>query len=201
MNMYSNDQRLAAIIVAAGYSSRMQDFKPLLPLRDSTVIECTVDSFLRAGVEDVVVVIGHNADLIKPILDKKNIKWVYNSDYDEGMYTSIKAGLKALENHFCGFYMMPADIPFVKPETIIQLGEAFLKSDYKIVYPVYGGRREHPPVVSLEIRNEILTYDGTGGLKTLLIKYVDTAYHLEVEDETVLIDLDTPSTYEALKTK
>lgn len=201
MNMHRNDKRLAAIIVAAGYSSRMKAFKPLLPLKDSTVIECTVDSFLSAGIEDVVVVIGHNAELIKPILDEKNIKWVYNSEYDEGMYTSIKVGVEALGSHFSGFYMMPADIPFVKPETIRQLGEAFQKSEYTLVYPVYEGRRGHPPVISLDIRSAILDYDGTGGLKTLLGKYGSSAHHLEVEDESVLIDLDTPSTYEALKNK
>ena len=201
MNAQRKDQRLAAIVVAAGYSSRMKKFKSLLPLKDSTVIECTVDSFFRAGIRDVVVVIGHNAELIKPILDRRNIKWVYNSAYDEGMYTSIKRGVEALDDDFTGFYMMPADIPFVKPETIRQLGEVFQKSDYTIVYPVYGERRGHPPVISLEIRNDILSYDGSGGLKTLLGKYIESAYHLEVEDEYVLVDLDTPSTYDALKIK
>ena len=199
--VYNKSMRLAALIVAAGFSSRMQKFKPLLPMRTSTVIECTIDAFLDAGITDIVVVIGHNADLIRPVLEQKNIKWVYNPNYEEGMYTSIKVGVEELAAEFDGFFMMPADIPFVSAKTIRQIGETFLAADYSVVYPVYNGRRGHPPVISMRLSHEILTYDGTGGLKTLLSKSSDSAYHLEVDDEGVLIDLDTIETYNQWKDK
>lgn len=193
--------KLGTIIVAAGYSSRMQKFKPLLPLKDKTVIENTIDSFLEAGVNNIIVVLGHNADLIKPILEQKKVKWVYNPNYDEGMYTSIKVGVEELDHNLEGFFMMPADIPFVKPETVKLISKVFLESEQLIVYPVKDGRRGHPPLISTKLSHDILSYDGTGGLKALLNRFNSEAYHLEVEDEGILIDLDTFETYNAIKDK
>lgn len=190
------EKKLAALIVAAGFSSRMQMFKPLLPMRNTTVIECTIDSFIDAGVEEIIVVIGHNADLLKPVLEQKNIKWVYNPNYEEGMYTSIKVGVEEIGTDFEGFFMMPADIPFVKSETIRMVADAFNTSDYSIVYPVFSGRRGHPPIISTSLSHDILTYDGTGGLKTLLGRFQEFAFHLNVSDEGILVDLDTQETYE-----
>ncbi|HAS74894.1 MAG TPA: hypothetical protein DCS67_12185 [Clostridiales bacterium UBA8960] len=193
--------RFAAVIVAAGYSSRMNQFKPLLPLGEITIIESTIDSFIKAGIKNVLVVIGHNADLIKPVLEKRKVKWVYNPNYDDGMYTSIKVGVDELDHNLDGFFMMPADIPFVKPETVVKLAEAFLESGKLVVYPVLNERRGHPPLISSKVRHDILSYDGTGGLKTLLNRYSDEAYHLMVDDEGILMDLDTTETYEALKNR
>lgn len=196
MKRQIKEKKLAALIVAAGFSSRMQKFKPLLPMHTSTVIECTIDAFLGAGVTDVFVVIGHNADLIRPVLEKKNIRWVYNPNYEEGMYTSIKVGVEEIGSDYDGFFMMPADIPFVKSETIRLVGDAFNPSDHSVVYPVFDGRRGHPPVIAMGLSHDILTYDGTGGLKTLLGRYAESAFHLDVSDEGILIDLDTQETYE-----
>lgn len=184
---------LAAIIVAGGYSSRMNAFKPLLPLGESTVIETAINNFLEAGIDNIVVVIGFNADKLKPVLDQKGIKWVYNENYDDGMYSSILAGVKSLTEHVEGFFLLPADIPIVKYQTIDSLSQSHKK--YDIVYPVYGSRRGHPPLISSRLFTEILSFDGNGGLKTLLRKYNDTAHHVEVQDEGILLDMDTQEDY------
>jgi CTP:molybdopterin cytidylyltransferase MocA len=186
---------LAGIILAAGYSSRMHQFKPLLPLGKSTVIETAIDGFIEAGIGNIVVVIGHNAEALKPLLDHKKIQWVYNSRFDEGMFTSILAGLNALEKSVHGFLLLPADIPLVKKKTINQLCEAFDSSNKDIIYPVYLGRRGHPPIISAKMFPEILKYDGTGGLKALLKTYGDRAFHVEVDDEGVLLDMDQYEDY------
>lgn len=184
---------LAAIIVAAGYSSRMEAFKPLLPLGESTVIESSISSFLEAGIENTIVVVGFKANMLKPILEQMDIKWVYNKNYSEGMFSSIVAGVKSLPSHVKGFFLLPADIPIVRHQTIDILSQNYDKHD--IIYPVYKNRRGHPPLISSKLFPEILRFDGQGGLKALLKKHNDSALHIEVDDEGILLDMDTYEDY------
>lgn len=180
----------AAIILAAGYSSRMHRFKPLLPLGNTTVIETAIDGFIKAGIVDITVVIGHNAEALKSVLDRKRIKWVYNERFDEGMYTSILTGLKALNSSVDGFFLLPADIPLVKKTTLSKLHERFNSSGKDIIYPVFTGKRGHPPLISTKFIPHILEYDGTGGLKILLKAHSDRSIEVEVDDEAILLDMN-----------
>lgn len=186
---------LAAIILAAGYSSRMKLFKPLLPLGSSTVIENSIDSFLEAGIENITVVIGFQANKLIPVLEHKGVKWIYNEKFSEGMYSSIIAGVKSLPSHVKGFFLLPADIPLVKWETIDSLVEGYRQSNQSIIYPTFLERRGHPPLISSCLFPEIIKYDGSGGLKALLNKYEDQAYYVEVEDGGTIFDIDTYEDY------
>ena len=89
--------RIAALVLAAGYSSRMGDFKPLLPLGRSTVAQEVVERFHRAGIEDVRVIAGHRADELGTVVDRLGVRKIFNADYDRGMFTSVQAGVKSLE--------------------------------------------------------------------------------------------------------
>ncbi len=188
-------RNLAAVILAAGYSSRMKLFKPLLPLGNSTVIENSIDSFLESGIEDVIVVVGFQAKKLIPVLEAKGTKWVYNERFSEGMYSSIVAGVGSFPEHIKGFFLLPADIPLVSSETIDKLVEGYKDSKQSIIYPSLLKRRGHPPLISSRLFSEILRYDGAGGLKALLRKYEEQAYYVEVEDEGVLLDIDTYEDY------
>lgn len=188
-------QKFAALIVAAGYSSRMERFKPLLPLGEHTVIEQTIASFSAAGVTDIIVVVGHNAEALIPVLERKSVTVVLNEKFDEGMFTSIKAGVAALPEEVDGFLMMPADMPFVMPDTVGALMTKFSEQPSDVLYPTCNHRRGHPPLISKSIFNRILSSDGEGGLKRLLNQPDLQANHLEVEDEGILLDLDTFEDY------
>ncbi|WIV11927.1 nucleotidyltransferase family protein [Proteiniborus sp. MB09-C3] len=192
---------LAVIILAAGYSSRMKLFKPLLPLGHSTVIEYSIDGFKEAGFENIIVVVGFQAKKLIPILEHKGVRWIYNERYEEGMYSSIVAGVKSLSSHVKGFFLLPADIPLVKNETVDSLVEGYKQSKKSIIYPSFSKRRGHPPLISSCLFSEIVKYDGSGGLKALLKKYEDQAYYVEVEDEGVVIDIDTYEDYLKLRAK
>lgn len=191
----SLENDLALILLAAGYSSRMQAFKPLLPLGNSTVIETAVDTFLNAGIKDITVVIGYKADQLKPVLNRKGIKWVYNGSYSEGMYSSVRAGVQSLPHHVKGFFLLPVDIPLIKIETIKKLSNAYLQSNFDIIYPVFNDRRGHPPIISSGLFYQIITHDGTGGLRALLAEYENKAQGIEVEDEGIHLDMDTYEEY------
>ncbi|MCR1899669.1 nucleotidyltransferase family protein [Irregularibacter muris] len=186
---------LAAIIVAAGYSSRMKKFKPLLPLGHTTIIETAIDGFLQAGIDHIIVVIGFKAHELKPILEQKGIKWVYNDQYHEGMYSSILAGIKSLSKQSKGFFLLPADIPLFKSKTIDLLYQVYSQNDDHIVYPVHQGKKGHPPLIPSTLFSEILQYNGDGGLKTLLNQHKNKSLYMEVQDEGILYDADTPKDY------
>ena len=197
-NQAAPNGELAAIVAAAGYSSRMKAFKPLLPFGRSTVIETALDVFLEAGIKDITVVLGFNAEKLKPILQRKGIGWVYNEDYSQGMYSSVVAGVRSLKPQTKGVFFLPADIPTVKSSTIAALRDVFLQENSTVVYPAYKGRRGHPPLISSALFGDILVYDGEGGLKTLLGRHSHKAHVIEVEDEGMLYDLDTYEDYQTL---
>lgn len=188
-------KRVSAIILAGGYSMRMKQFKPLLPLGNSTVIENTINVFKRSGVCDITVVIGFRANDLKNLLDSIGVKWVYNQNYQEGMYSSVVAGVSSLKADRSGFFLLPADMPLVKKETIEELLRVYNSTEYDIIYPIYKGKRGHPPLISASLFPAIKNWDGCGGLRALLSNYQQVATQVEVIDENILNDMDTPEDY------
>lgn len=186
---------VSAIILAGGYSMRMKQFKPLLPLGDSTVIETTINVFRKVGVSDITVVIGYRANDLKIILDCMGVKWVYNENYHEGMYSSVVAGVSSLPECATGFFLLPADMPLVKTDTIQELLRVYNGTKHDIIYPVYKGHRGHPPLISKNLFPAIKNWNGCGGLRALLSEYQQFVAQVEVMDEGILTDMDTPEDY------
>ena len=195
ININSCAKNVSAIILAGGYSMRMKEFKPLLPLGDSTVIENTINVFRNSGVRDITVVIGFRANDLKVVLDRIGVKWAYNKNYSEGMYLSVLAGVCSLPANTDGFFLLPADMPLVKHETIEELVWVYNSTEYDIIYPTYKGRRGHPPLISSKLFPAIKNWDGSGGLRALLSQYQKVATQVEVSDENILNDMDTPKDY------
>ncbi|MCG1025182.1 DVU_1551 family NTP transferase [Dehalobacter sp.] len=187
--------KIAAIIPAAGYSSRMGIFKPLLPLASSLAIERTVKTFEEAGIEDIRVVSGYKAELLEPVLRRMGVRVVSNQNYYRGMYSSIQAGVATLSDEIAAFFLLPADYPFINSKTIRQLSQAYAKRCPDVVYPVYHGKKGHPPLISARLRSAILENEPEGGLKLLLSRKVKESLQIPVEDAGILLDLDTEEDY------
>ena len=185
---------LAALIPAAGYSSRMGLFKPLLPLGDSLVIEKTISAFLTAGVKNIYVIIGHNAHLLKPVVERMGAKWIENTSYAQGMYSSVQAGTKILPRGTKAFFLLPADTPLVRAETIKKLIDLFKQDPAEVIFPVYSGQKGHPPLISSQLCPKILREEPAGGLKTLL-NQAENIRLLNTGDEGILKDLDREEHY------
>lgn len=196
MDMDKNS--LAAIIIAAGFSSRMKRFKPLLPLGQSTVVEKAVEAFVKAGILDIRVVVGHRADELLPVLDRLKVNSIYNPDFPEGMFSSICAGVKNLTPEVEAFFLLPVDNPIINPSTITKLKETFYAAESAIVYPTYQGMRGHPPLISSRYVNDVLSWDKPGGMRAILEQYENNALDLEVDDGGILLDMDTPDDYQQM---
>ena len=192
-----------ALILAAGLSSRMKSFKPLLPLGDKTIIEQTISRFLQAGLQksDILVVIGRKAEELAPVLKKLGVSYVINDRYETSdMFYSIQLGLKGLSEPLEGVLLSPGDIPLIKAGTITSLLEERKRSCFNIIIPSFNNRRGHPILLGKEIISAVASYNGKDGMHGFLEEQKNYIHYINVQDEYMLMDLDKPEDYErALK--
>lgn len=196
MSIFDERESIAALILAAGYSSRALQFKPLLPLGDSTVIEQAIRNFRRAGIDNITVVAGHRAGELIPVLERARVRWVMNEQYDQGMYSSVVSGVQALDAATQACFLLPGDMPLVKSHTLKVLYRTYRKQRFYVCYPVIQDKRGHPPLLSSRLFPEILAWRGQGGLRPLLAQYETWAGEVEVQDEGIATDLNTGEDYE-----
>lgn len=191
-------KQFAAIIIAAGYSSRMDGFKPLLKFGNETAVEKVVKTYEQAGVDQIILVMGHRFEEIKPLFENKDVHCVVNENFKQGMYTSIVKGLSQTRDSIDGYFIHPVDIPLIKVQTIRTLMSFFEKTEKGIVYPCFFEKRGHPPLIDKRYKKLILENNEGGGLKKLLEKHDDDAVNIPLADESILMDMDTPTDYEEL---
>ena len=190
------DKRTAALISAAGMSTRMGKLKQTLPFGNSTIIEHVVGHFMNAGVDEIVVIAGYRADEIRECLDGYPVTILENKNYaTTQMLDSIKIGLNYL-NGRCGRCLFtPVDVPAFQEETI----RAELEQDADIVFPVIGGRKGHPVLFDGSLIPHILAFDGEGGLRGALESADTEPLYLPVDDQGSVMDADTPEQYEKIR--
>lgn len=176
--------------------------KPLMPLGASTVIERVVRTVVLAKVDDIVVVTGHQPERLTAVLDRLPVRSVHNPRYDAGMFSSIRAGVAALRADVDAFFVLPADYPLVRPEVLARLISAYRADEpaaagvsSRIFHPTCCGRRGHPPLVGGRFRSELLRADDACDLRTFFRERADYEAEVEVEDLSILMDMDTEQDY------
>jgi molybdenum cofactor cytidylyltransferase len=192
--------RLSAVILAAGLSSRMGELKAALPLGQGTVLEQCIKLFRGCGIEDVVVVTGHRSEETVAIAQRSGARIAHNPDFADGMYSSIRTGVGQLSDQNSGFFLLPVDIPLVRPGTLKLLTRSFTATPARITYPVFDGKRGHPPLIDRSLIPTIIEQKHPeGGLRTLLTTF-ETQHpqqirEVVVPDANILFDMDTPEDY------
>jgi molybdenum cofactor cytidylyltransferase len=147
----------------------------------------------------VRVVAGYRRKILVPLLDRLGAEVIINYRYAEGMFSSVQAAVKSLGPSTGAFFLMPADVPLVKAETISYLAESYNRHPGKILVPVFDGRRGHPPLISARFAAEIMNYSGEGGLGAILGLHNADIVFVPVADGNILLDLDTPGDYEDMR--
>jgi CTP:molybdopterin cytidylyltransferase MocA len=189
--------KFAAVILAAGLSSRMDGFKPLLHIGGKSLLAHCHDLFSAVGVDEQVVVVGHHLPETVAEASLLGLTWCQNRDYRSGMFSSVKSGVSALAAGIDAFFLLPVDIPLIRPATLRAILAAYPDNTDAVIFPTFAGRRGHPPLIPSSLIPAILAYDGTGGLEGLLCRY--RGIDLAVWDEGILLDADTPADLEGLR--
>ena len=190
---------VAAIILAAGRSSRMGAFKPLLPFGPTTVIQTCIANLRRGGIEVIVVVVaaGPRAADLEAHLKDLNIILAVNPVSESEMSASIACGVLAVPKTTKAVVIMPADHPAIPGEVVRSLIDEW-KKGARLVKPTTGGRGGHPVLVDLFFRAELLKLDPERGLKALFMDHEAEVVRLEVNSNYIARDLDTWDDYRAL---
>jgi molybdenum cofactor cytidylyltransferase len=187
---------ICAIIPAAGQSRRMGVQKHLLPFGGTTVVGHIVDELLRAGVDQVCVVVGHQADQIVQALAGRPVRIVPNADYEHtDMLASIRCGVRELPEAANAVLAVPGDQPAIRAELVRTMIETFATAGKGIVVPVYGGRRGHPLLFARPYCSEILSGYDEVGLRGLLAAHPDDIFELCVPTAAVLSNMNDPDDY------
>ena len=188
-------EKLGAVILAAGMSTRMGDFKQLLKIDGVSLIRRVYDMMRSAGAEDIVVVTGFRAGDIRAELAGERVIFVNNDDYaTTQQLESLRLGIAALMGRCGRIIVSPADVPLVLDATV----EKLLSEDAPFIRPVYNGKAGHPVVFSAELARIVNSFDGDGGLRGAVESAGVEIKDVPVDDIAVTMDSDTPDDFEAL---
>lgn len=188
---------LAAVVLAAGASSRMGACKALLPLGRGPAIERVLGAVAEAGVKQVVVVTGYDSDRLSPVLESLGVPQAYNALHTDGMFSSVQTGVRALPPGADAFFVLPVDCALVSADVLRHLAGCFA-GRRSILRPTCAGACGHPPLIPGLYADELGTAGPGSDLRSFLNTHAESCVDVEVEDLTILLDMDTPDDYERL---
>jgi molybdenum cofactor cytidylyltransferase len=192
---------IPAVVLAAGKSSRMGRTKALLPLGGETFVSRVVRTFRSAGVDDVVVVVGHDAELVSDALSRLDLapRVILNTDYESGQLSSILAGLRAVDRPGVAAMLMTlVDVPLVSAETVRAVLIRYRSTSAPVVRPVNGDRHGHPVLIDRRLFGQFRGADSASGVKPIVRAHASAVGDVEVFDEGAFTDIDTPEDYAAV---
>jgi len=184
--------KTGAVITAAGLSSRMGSFKPLLKIGNFTAIEHIILGFRFAGIKNIVIVTGNKAEELESSLKSLDLVFLKNDMYEHNeMFDSVRIGLNFLKDLCDKIFISPVDAPLFAPDTV----KALLHCKANVGIPVYQGKSGHPIILDNEAACKILEYKGADGLRGAVANLSLTIERIETGDRGVLYDMNTQADY------
>ena len=187
--------RIGALIPAAGMSTRMGSFKPLLRIGSVTMAERLISVFRRSGVDEIILVTGFQAERLERLLADSGARFLRNHSYAHSdMFDSAKLGLAYLTDRCDRILFTPADVPLFSAETIASL----LAVEAELACPVFNGQRGHPLLLSGRTAAQLILDNGEDGMRGAIARCGVDMMDVPVDDEGILYDADTPQDYNRL---
>jgi molybdenum cofactor cytidylyltransferase len=195
------NRHVSAVVLAAGRSTRMGGPNKLLAELDGRkLVRIVTEQALASKAKDVIVVTGHQADLVEQALVGLDVKFVRNPDFARGLASSVKAGISAVSKQADGAVICLGDMPMISADLIDRLIEAFAPDRGNLIaVPVSDGRRGNPVLWSRRFFNELMTLDGDVGARHLIAKHNEAVAEVPVEGDGAFLDIDTPQALEAAR--
>jgi molybdenum cofactor cytidylyltransferase len=190
----------SVIVPAAGMSTRLGRNKLLLPFKGQPLIAHAVDTLMASKVDEIIVVLGHEADQVRAAIGNKGVRFVENSDYRLGLSTSVRAGFAAVPVQTTGIMIYLADQPLLEAGEVDFLIRAFVEAGKakSIVVPFFRGQRGNPVIVKATYKASLLAITGDTGCRRLIKQSPDQVLTVEMETDHVVRDIDTIEAYERL---
>jgi len=186
---------LWSLILAAGESRRMGFPKMLLTFNGRSMIENVISNVINSDVDDTLVILGAYRDKLTDLVSNMSVEYCYNDNYKEGMLSSVKCGFRNLPSDFEAVLVFQGDQPFISPDVINTIIEAYRLSGKGIVIPLYKSKRGHPLLIDKKYRNEIENLNAREGLRSLAYQFSDDVLEVNTDDSGILRDFDTYKDY------
>lgn len=188
-------RKVSAILLAAGFSSRMGELKALLPWKGKTLIEYQIEQLLEVGLAEIIVVLGYRAEELQKRISAYDVITVLNENYPNGKSTSIQKGVSCVADDIDGILVSAVDQP-VSSETLRTLIRAFHQTKRKVLIPVYQEKRGHPVLFSVSVKRDLMKVnEESKGLRNVIQKYHDAIEHIPVNEPHVLLNLNNLDDY------
>lgn len=189
---------LAAVILAAGGSSRMGRPKQLLKFRGTSLLRRAIDTALAVPTEQVIVVLGHAADQLLPECTATSATVVLNDQWMEGVSTSLRGGLAAVSSDARGVFIYPADMPLVTPEALRELAHRQQVSGRPAAMTDAGGVRGVPVFITRSLFPALMIQEGDVGGAQYLRGHPEAVEAVHFDDPDLVRDVDRPEDYARL---
>ena len=185
----------AALIVAAGMSKRMGEFKPMLSIGSISIAQRVIATLQQSGVSKIVMVTGYNATALERHLSGNGVIFLRNDHYETTqMFDSVRIGLRYLQGKCDRVLFTPVDVPLFTAGTV----KAILDSGAALACPMCEGKQGHPILIAESLIQEILLDCGEQGLKGAMDRCSEPLVRIDVEDPGTIRDADTPEDYASL---
>jgi molybdenum cofactor cytidylyltransferase len=198
----AREPRIAALILAAGLSRRMgkKINKLVAEIDGAPMVARVVDIVLATKASPVLVVTGHEAEKVEAALAGRPLAFIHNPEFEEGLASSLRRGIAALPEEIDGALVTLGDMPRVRPGDIDRLIAAFSPLEGRaICVPTYNGKRGNPVLFGRRFFAEMSRVRGDVGARHLIGQYAEAVCEVEMGDEGVLIDIDSPDKLEKLR--
>ncbi|HEY2033694.1 MAG TPA: molybdopterin-binding/glycosyltransferase family 2 protein [Rhizomicrobium sp.] len=194
--------KIAAVVLAAGMSSRMGSNKLLTDLNGKPLVRHAVEATLASAARPVIVVTGNDADKTRAALSGLDVSFIANPDFAKGLSTSLKAGIAGVPQDCDGAIVLLGDMPGVSPALIDKLIASFDPAeDRAICVATRKGKHGNPVLWARRFFAEIASIEGDVGAKALVGAYDELVCEVEAADDAPLIDIDTPEALAAYRAR
>jgi len=189
---------ISAILLAAGQSKRMYGENKLAKkIQGIPLIKLSVKSILASSIDELIVVLGHQKEIIEKLIDKnEKVKFIFNKDFESGMASSIKTGLKHLSNKTEAFFICLGDMPMVNHDIYNQLIKS--KDNKEITVPNYKGQQGNPVLFNKSMKEKVIDISGDIGAKKILELNKDKILNLEINDQSIIKGFNTQGDFSSL---
>jgi molybdenum cofactor cytidylyltransferase len=190
---------VGVIVLAAGRSSRMGAHKLLLPLGDAPVLVQSARQALASGLRPVLVVVGHESERVSAALATLDVSIASNAQYHEGIASSLRVGIAALEPKVSGSVITLGDQPLLPGAHLAALAVHARATGAQIVATRYATHDGNPIYFDRAVFDDLARLRGDQGAQKLLAAFDYTVEYVQLDDADAALDIDAPPDYERVR--